>query len=165
MPTASSVEILPNEVAQIVKSVLETMMDLEATQCGFDWFPSENRLTAAVQLTGNWNGAVLVECSREQACHFASRFLSMNPPETVDDMVRDVLGELANMIGGNLKCLLKRGIRLSMPTVVDGSDYALRICGAEKRQQFAFQSAEGQFWVTILPMISNIVGPRRFAAN
>jgi hypothetical protein len=61
-----------------------------------------------------------------------------------------VLGELANMIGGNLKCVLTRGIRLSMPSVVDGSDYSLRVCGAEIRERLAFGCAEGPFWVTVL---------------
>ncbi len=65
-------------------------------------------------------------------------------------MVRDVLGELANMIGGNMKCVLTSGIRLSMPSVVDGGDYSLRICGAEVRERIAFQCAEGTFWVTVL---------------
>jgi chemotaxis protein CheX len=101
-------------------------------------------------LTGDWNGAVLLECDRGQACRFAGRFLSMDPPETVDDVVRDVLGKLANMIGGNLKCVLTRGIRLSMPAVVDGSDYSLRVCGAEVRERLAFQCAEGLFWITVL---------------
>ena len=150
MPTMLNVEIQPNQLAQIVNSVFGSMMGLEASECDSQWFPEEDRITAAVHLAGDWNGAVLVECSREQACRFASRFLSIEPPETVDDMVRDVLGELANMIGGNLKCLLTPGIQLSMPSVVNGSDYAFRICGAEIRQRLAFQCAEGQFWVTIL---------------
>ena len=37
-----------------------------------------------------------------------------------------------------------------MPTVVDGSDYSLRVCGAEVQQRLAFQCAEGLFWITIL---------------
>lgn len=150
MSTASNVEILPNELAQIVNSVFGVMMDLEASECDSQWFPGEDRLTAAVHLSGDWNGAVLVECSRVQACCFASRFLSIDPPETVDDMVRDVLGELANMIGGNLKCLLTPGMQLSMLAVVNGSDYAFRICGAKIQRRLAFQCAEGRFWVTIL---------------
>jgi len=85
-----------------------------------------------------------------QACEFAGRFLSMDPPELVDDVVRDVLGELANMIGGNLKCVLSPGIRLSMPSVVDGSDYSLRLCGAAERRQLAFQCDEGPFWITLV---------------
>jgi CheY-specific phosphatase CheX len=68
----------------------------------------------------------------------------------VDDVVRDVLGEMANMIGGNLKCVLTRGIRLSMPSVVDGSDYCMRVCGAVVRERLALRCAEGVFWVTVL---------------
>ncbi len=150
MPTESSVEIQPSELAQIVESVFGTMLGLEAAESGTPWFPGVDRLTSAVHLAGDWNGAVLVECSRSQACRFAGRFLSMDPPGAVDDVVRDVLGELANMIGGNLKCVLTRGIRLSMPSVVDGSDYSLRVCGAEVRERLAFECAEGPFWVTVL---------------
>lgn len=150
MPTESSIKILPSELAQIVESVFATMMSLEVRQCGAPWRPSGDRLTAAVHLAGDWNGAVLLECDRRQACRFAGRFLSMDPPDTVDDVVRDVLGELANMIGGNLKCVLARGIRLSMPSVVDGSDYSVRVCGAEARERLAFQCAEGLFGITVL---------------
>ncbi len=150
MPTEQDVQIQSNELAQIVESVFGAMMGLDAGECGSHWFAGDNRIMAAVHLAGDWNGAVLVECNREQACRFAGRFLSIDPPEAVDDVVRDVLGELANMIGGNLKCVLARGIRLSMPAVVDGSDCALRICGAEILQRLAFRCAEGQFWVMIL---------------
>ena len=150
MPTELSSEIVPSELAQIVESVFETMMGLEVSECGTPWFPSGDRLTAAVHLTGDWNGAVLVECDRGQACRFAGRFLSVDPPERVDDVVRDVLGELANMIGGNMKCALTQGIRLSMPSVVDGGDYSLRICGAGIRKRLSFRSVDGNFWVTFL---------------
>jgi chemotaxis protein CheX len=150
MPTELSVEILPSELAQVVQSVFATMMRLEAGECATPWFPGANRLTAVVHLAGEWNGAVLVECDRGQACRFAGRFLSIDPPADVDDVVRDVLGEVANMIGGNLKCVLKEGLRLSMPAVMDGSDYSLRVCKAEIREQLAFRCAEGAFWVTVL---------------
>jgi chemotaxis protein CheX len=150
MPTELSIEILPSELAQIVESVFGTMLSLEVGECGTPWFPSGNRLTSAVHLAGDWNGAVLLECDRGQACRFAGRFLSIDPPDTVDDVVRDVLGELANMIGGNLKCVLTRGIRLSMPSVVDGNDYSVRVCGAEVRERLSFQCAEGLFWITVL---------------
>lgn len=149
MPAQLDVQILPNELAQIVNSVFGAMTGLEASEDGLSWFPSADRLTAAVHLAGDWNGAVLVECGRELACRFAGCFLSIDPPGAVDDVVRDVLGELANMIGGNLKCVLMQGIRLSMPSIVDGSDYSLRVCGAEIRERLAFRCAGGQFWVTV----------------
>jgi chemotaxis protein CheX len=150
MPAETSTQVQPSEVIQIVQSVFETMMTLAVSEDGTPWFPSADRLTSAVHLAGDWNGAVLLECSRSQACRFAGRFLSQDPTASVDDDVRDVLGELANMIGGNLKCVLTRGIVLSMPSVVDGSDYSLRVCGAEARQRLAFQCAEGLFWIAVL---------------
>jgi chemotaxis protein CheX len=154
MPAELSVEILPNELTQIVKTVFGTMVSLEVGECGTLWFPNGDRLTSAVHLTGDWKGAVLLECDWTVACRFACRFLSLDPPDMADDLVRDVLGELANMIGGNLKCVLTEGIQLSMPSVVDGSGYGLRVCGAEIQGQFAFQSVEGLFWITVLTMRS-----------
>jgi len=150
MPTEVSVELVPGELIQIVASVFATMLNMETAESTAPWFPSGDRLIAAVHLTGDWNGAVLIECDRDQACRFAGRFLSEDPPAVVDDVVRDAFGELANMIGGNLKCVLTSGIRISMPSVVDGGDYSLRICGAEVRERIGFQCVEGPFWVTVL---------------
>jgi len=152
MSTELSLELLPSELTQIVESVFETMLGLDVDERGVAWFPDADRLTAAVHLTGEWNGAVLLECDRRQACQFAGRYLSVDMPEVVDDVVRDVLGELANVIGGNLKCVLSSGIGLSMPSVVDGSNYSLRVCRAEVRAGLAFRCAEGSFWVTVLAM-------------
>ncbi len=150
MPTEVRLEVFAHELAQIVESVFATMLTLEVEMCETPWFAAQDRLTAAVHLAGDWNGAVLVECGRGQACRFAGRFLSKDPPKAVDDVVLDALGELANMIGGNLKRVLSPGIRLSMPAVVDGSDYSLRICGAGAQDRRAFQCAEGIFWITIM---------------
>ena len=146
MLTEVSMEML----SEIVKSVFLTMMDLELSSSESPWHAGGDRLTSFVQLTGEWNGAVMLECSRQQACHFAGRILAMEAPETVDDDVRDVLGELANMIGGNLKCGMPTGVRLSMPTVLDGSDYDLRVCGSQVQERIAFQCDDSHFWVTVL---------------
>jgi CheY-specific phosphatase CheX len=146
------IEIHPGELVQIVHSVFETMINLQVAECDAPWFPSGEHLTAAVHLAGDWSGVVLLECDRGQACRFAGRFLSNEPPGVVDDVVRDVLGELANMISGNLKCILTHGIRLSIPTVVNGTDYILRVCGATIRERLAFRSEEGPFWITVLAL-------------
>jgi CheY-specific phosphatase CheX len=128
------------------------MMNLEVVECDTPWFANRDRLTSVVHLTGEWNGAVLVECERSTACSFAQRFLSTpDRSAAVDDVVRDVLGEIANMIGGNLKCVLSRGTRLSMPSVVDG-DYSLRVCGAEVRERIPLRCEAGIFWIAVLTL-------------
>jgi chemotaxis protein CheX len=143
-------------VAAIVESVFITMMDLEVTPSRIPWSPSHDQLTSAVHLSGDWNGALILECNRWEACRFAGRFLSMEPPDAVNDDVRDVLGELANMIGGNMKSAVTTGLSLSMPSVTDGSDYGLRVCGSQIQDRLGFECAEGPFWVTLLA-----VAPRK----
>lgn len=154
MTSEANLDTLTDGLRQVVESVFASMLGLEVSQGGGRWFPSGDRVTAAVHLSGDWNGAVLVECGQQEACRFASRFLSIPPPGSVDDVVRDVLGELANMIGGNLKCVLTHGIRLSMPSVVDGSWYSFRVCGGRAVQELAYQSCDGPFWITVLAMSS-----------
>jgi chemotaxis protein CheX len=139
-------------VAQTVEAVFLAMMNLEVSPGETPWAPSSDQLTSAVHLSGVWNGALLFECDRQQACQFAGRFLSMDPPQAVTDDVRDVLGELANMIGGNIKSAVAAGLCLSMPSVTDGSDYGLRVCGSEVQDRLAFDCDDGPFWVTLLAL-------------
>ena len=150
MPTASSIEIHLGELARIVEYVFQTMVCLEVSEVEQSWFPSGDQLTATIHLTGDWNGVLALECGHEQACAFAAHFLSMEKPKMLDDVVRDVLGELTSMIGGNLKCVLAGGLRLSMPSVVDGADHNLRFCRSGIRERLVFACAEGIFSVAVL---------------
>ncbi len=152
MPTDTIAQIQTSELTQVVESVWSTMLNLEVVVCDTPWYQSADHLTATVQLSGHWNGAAILECNRRQACVFAACFLSMDVPDAVDDDVRDVLGELANMIGGNLKALFASGIHLSIPTVADGSDFSLRVCGSKVDERIAFQCGDGRFWVSLLSM-------------
>jgi hypothetical protein len=100
-PLASS-----TEVDLIVAAVFQAMLGLEVEPAG-EVQPSEPaQMNATVHLGGTWDGALMLETSRSQACRLAGRFLSIDPPPSVDDNVRDVMGALANMIAGNLKCAL-----------------------------------------------------------
>jgi len=155
MPTEESVQVHPEELAQIVESVFAAQLGTEAFRCDAPWFADGSRLTASVHLAGSWNGAVLLECGPREACQFTGHFLAtampgMPAPREVDDVVRDTLGELVNMIGGNLKCVLSPGIQLSMPSVVEGSEYGLPGCGGEVRERLAFRCADGVLWITVL---------------
>lgn len=150
MLTESSIEIQMGELAQVVGYVFQTMLCLEVSESDEPWIPGREQLTATIHLAGDWKGALALECGHHQACVFASRFLSMDPPEVVDDLVRDVAGELCNMIGGNLKCVLAGGLKLSMPSVVDGADHRLRVCRAGVKERLVFECVEGAFSVAVL---------------
>ncbi len=138
------------ELEQIVESVFSSMMGLEVISTEGACPARSGGLTAAVYLTGTWNGAILAHCFPPAVCRLAGRFLGTPPPDCVDDDVRDVLGEIANMIAGNLKCTMMNGIKLSIPSVVDGCDYSLRLCSGRPVSDLAFETEDGPFWLTLV---------------
>ena len=109
MPIEARIDIQPSELAQIVQSVFRAMLSLEWGMR--DTLVSRgNRLTSAVHLAGDWSGALLLECNHARPATSPDATSPSNSPASVDDVVRDVLGELANMIGGNMKCAMIPGL-------------------------------------------------------
>ncbi|MEV1289841.1 chemotaxis protein CheX [Micromonospora sp. NPDC049679] len=73
---------------------------------------------ASVSITGSWHGHVVVACSTAAAKLAAGAFLAMEPDEVTEADLIDVLGELANIVGGNVKSMLPAGCFVSLPHVV-----------------------------------------------
>jgi chemotaxis protein CheX len=145
-PTLSA----PRELTQVVEAVFQTMLHLPVEE-SLEILPVRGEMvTAAVHLTGAYQGAVLLHCAPWQACGLAAQFLGKTPPSSVDDEVLDVIGELANMVAGNLKCTLLPGTHLSIPAVYQGMDSALRLCGGRPTQRRAFRTPLGPVWVTMV---------------
>ena len=86
--------------------------------------------TGCVQITGAWEGAVTVHCSVGLAKVLTAAMFMVDPQDTTLEEVTDALGELANMVGGNVKALLPEPCRISLPAVADGMDYRLSVPGA-----------------------------------
>jgi chemotaxis protein CheX len=74
-----------------------------------------------VTVTGEWQGSVLLACPAQLARMAASAMFDLPAEQLDDEQVADALGELTNMIGGNLKSLIPGPSRLSMPTVTVGA--------------------------------------------
>jgi len=156
MPGAFSIDTYKEDLGRIAHDIFETMLGIDVQPAGEEWVPARDRLIGAVYLAGAWRGAVLLECDHHQSYHFTSRLMSVPLPGEVNDDVRDTMGELANMVGGNLKSILPRGVVLSMPSVVEGSDYSLRICGGNAAvERLAYATPEGIFWVTLVELLDS----------
>ena len=80
-----------------------------------------------VSVTGPWQGCVLLACPTELARNAASAMFDLPAEQLTDDEVADALGELTNMIAGNLKSLLPGPSRLSMPAVMVGASSTVRM--------------------------------------
>ena len=150
MPVLLGTEAYREDAIRVVGDVFRTMLQLEVEPVEAPWPPEDDLVNVIIHYAGAWKGALLLECTREQACFFMGRLLGIEPPEELNDDVRDAVGELANMIAGNLKPVLPPGVALSMPTLVEGTDYALRILGGNLAGMLAFYSPGGVFWVTLI---------------
>jgi chemotaxis protein CheX len=141
-----------NEIAATVQTVFETMFDRAARFSESSGAPA-GYFTAAVYYAGAWQGALLLECSAAQAESWAARLMLLPGPVSADD-ARDGLGEVANVIAGNLKAVLPPGVGLSIPSVVQGSDYSLRICGGNLTERLVFEEELGAFCVTLVEVMA-----------
>jgi chemotaxis protein CheX len=77
-----------------------------------------DEVSAAVAVTGAWRGHVVVSCSMAAARKIAALLLEVPLSEVSESDVADALGELANIVGGNVKGLLPGPCALSLPYLV-----------------------------------------------
>ena len=80
--------------------------------------PEHVGVRAWVSVTGAWDGQVSLEMTSETAYEAAARMLGEVAVETED--VLDAVGELVNMVGGNVKSLMPTPSVLGLPVVVEG---------------------------------------------
>jgi chemotaxis protein CheX len=77
------------------------------------------QLSAWIGLSGAWHGRVVLGCSAAGARHVAAAMFTAPGADVTTAEVADAVGELANIIGGIVKCLLPAPSRLSLPQVAD----------------------------------------------
>lgn len=77
--------------------------------------------SAVVTVSGGWQGVVTVELDGDVARQLTSTMLDIPGVDDVaDGDVADAVGELVNMIGGNIKSLMPGPSTLSLPSVAAG---------------------------------------------
>ena len=117
-----------DDLFTLTETIWSSVLGLELSRADeVDGKIGERAMTSAVQITGDWEGAVTVTCSAALAGHLAAAMFACTPEELSDDEVRDAMGEIANMTGGNVKGMLPGTNTLALPTVVEGDQTALSI--------------------------------------
>ena len=79
--------------------------------------PGDGQVSATVSVTGVWWGHVVISFSPKAARNVAAALLGLDVADATTDDVTDAVGELANIIGGNVKSLLPGPCALSLPYV------------------------------------------------
>jgi chemotaxis protein CheX len=82
--------------------------------------PDTADVTASIGVAGAWNGLTVIRCGLRAAGEIAGAMLDVEPASATPDDCADALGELVNILAGNVKSLLPKPSHLSLPQVVVG---------------------------------------------
>ena len=131
-----SVDVVVDEgdLAEMVEQVWVSYLDPEGVNplipTGDEKQPSD--VHSSVSITGSWTGHIVYASSTVAAKKAAAAFLAVEPDEVSPDDLSDVLGELANIVGGNVKAMLPAGAMLSLPQVVLAPESATKYPNAAR---------------------------------
>ena len=107
-------------------------------------------ISAFVVVSGGWEGAVMVQCSPVLACRSAAIMFDTTPEAISAGDRNDALGEIANMVGGNVKALLPGSCTLSIPTVVDGDASSSSALGGHVLHRAAFATGGDELLILVI---------------
>lgn len=148
-----------DEIDQMVDSavsdVFSTMLRMPVSRV-----PDEPHLNgaeyvaASVGFNGDMNGVVYSYCTNSFARNVTCNLLGLEDSEIEDDaMVNDAMGEIANMIVGQIKsALCDRGLPcvLTIPSIVRGQNFSVQASRTTTRKASLFKSNDNQLVVEVL---------------
>lgn len=110
--------ITTDHLIQMVDDLFTSMLALDIDTAPCTVGPvSESDLSAAIRIDGEWKAAVTVLASPDLATEIACAMFAASQDELEESEVFDALGEIANVIGGNVKGIVDRDCNLSLPCV------------------------------------------------
>ena len=113
-----------DDLLEIADQVWSSYLDPEGVNPLVPVAPRQpaDEVSAAVSVTGAWRGHVVISFSSAASRHAAAALLGVEFDEVSTADITDAVGELANIIGGNVKSLLPEPSALSLPHVhVEGT--------------------------------------------
>jgi chemotaxis protein CheX len=148
-----------DEIITGTKDVFSTMLmvDLESeaivenTRCEI-----QSNLTSMIGLGGGIRGLLAVHCPASVAKNITGTFLGMDVDD-LDDDVKDAIGEIVNMVAGNLKVSYAKtdiNVELAIPTSIVGESFYVSGIADANRLTVPFKFADDTFWVELMYVVN-----------
>ena len=137
-----------NDIVVIAQDIWASFLDLPLEPVPADTvdISAMPMVSGVVTVHEAWSGAVQLECSADFAAMAAQRMFAAGGVSRVE--LDDALGELTNMIGGNIKSLLPAPSHLSLPHVTHSIGLA-SVPGFTPLSRVAFLAAAEPIFITI----------------
>lgn len=134
--------VAEHDVAVLIDEIWMTTLGLATQRIEPGQAPlptSAETFDGIINITGDWQATVALQIPKVLAAHVAAVMFHLEPgtAPTTEDM-QDAIGELTNMLGGNIKALLSGECHLSLPAVVEGRGYTVRVPSSHIAERVAF---------------------------
>jgi|SRR5580658_3010404 chemotaxis protein CheX len=140
------------ELAGVVDEIFASMAGIQLSPSATMVAPNHvtGYITSAVQIVGDWQGAVQLDIDLELARRVCANLMGIDANDLSPQDIRDAAGELANMTGGSVKTLCAPSCGLSLPSVVTGRDYEFSLSQGTVVQTSSFLHECGVLTVSII---------------
>ena len=146
-------DIIP-KLVDATQEIFTGMVMMEIAQDGeplAELGTMKDSITGMVGLAGTHKGMLAVHFPNSLALAITTSFLGMDVTEMNED-VQDAIGEIANMLGGNVKTILSdkgRDIQLSLPSTISGEEYSFTSQNEVDQVVLPFKAPAGVFYVEL----------------
>lgn len=137
------------------RSVFHTMlsMDVSVSEANSSLELSGSKVVGCVGFAGDVVGNICIHVPNHFARVMTAAMLGMEVDEVEDDEeINDVIGEVSNMVGGDMKSkLCDAGFPcvLSIPNVTSGSDFKIESKGWMRHEKIAFLNQDQLSFVEV----------------
>ena len=145
-------QYLEQEIISLTQYIWGATLNMEALplESPTTLAPGSRTLDGVINITGAWAGAVVLQVPEPVARRAAAVMFELDAERASLEDMQDAVGELTNMTGGNVKALLDGQCALSLPAVVEGRDYSIRVPGSEPVTRVSFDIEGEPFVVSLL---------------
>lgn len=140
------------EMDEAVEEVFSLMMGIGCASVDDCPVDETETISAVIGLAGAMSGTCVLRCGEQTARRIAESLTGVRT-ESLDDMVKDAIGEICNMVAGAWKGKhpgFASSCMLSTPTVVTGTNYQLHTQRPEFRIERFYRFEACSFSLTVI---------------
>ena len=154
---------IKTQVSGSIIEVFETMLEMDLVEAEKVSASDVEgvRKVGSVCFAGDATGLVNIQVSEDFAREMAAALLGMEPEEIEgEEEIKDLMGELGNIVGGNLKsAFTDAGLicALSTPSYTSGTDFTIESFNMERYERFAYRHGENTVFVEMGVKINELL--------
>lgn len=146
-----AIQFLEQENSELTEATCQAMLgfDLQLGPLPVAIDLVEENFTGKVEISGAWNGVMLLRGSGKFAHSAASAIFSNGPFEVTAQDRQDAMYELSHVMANNVKALLPRHCQLSLPQVMKTTTVELEVAHAECVSELVFDCQDQPLSVSL----------------